>query len=163
MSEAAFHPIDATQTYAEVVLPMALPQNYIYQIPEEWIAQASFGKRVEVQFGKNRIYAGLIVRISNEAPGGYQPKAIQSVIDSSPIINAQQYKLWTWMAQYYCCTMGEIMNAALPANLKLSSETRVSISPVFDQDYTNLDDKEYLIAEVLTIQEELRIADIQGI
>ncbi|GAB5554235.1 MAG: primosomal protein N' [Saprospiraceae bacterium] len=163
MSEAAFHPIDSTQTYAEVVLPMALPQNYTYQIPEAWIAQASFGKRVEVQFGKNRIYAGLIVRISNEAPTAYQAKAIQSVIDANPIINAQQYRLWTWMTKYYCCTMGEIMNAALPANLKLSSETRVSISPVFDKNYSHLNDKEYLIAEALTIQEELSIADIQGI
>lgn len=163
MSTDSFHPINQTNTYAEVILPLALPQNYTYYIPEEWIAEATFGKRVEVQFGKNRIYSGIIANVHHEAPPKYSPKAIISVIDQTPIINKKQYRLWRWMAQYYCCTMGEIMNAALPANLKLTSETSVVISPLFDDNYGDLNDKEYLIAEALSIQNELSIADIQGI
>lgn len=163
MSTESFHPINQTNTYAEVILPLALPQNYTYYIPEEWISEATFGKRVEVQFGKNRIYSGIIARVHHEAPAKYQPKGIISVIDQTPIINAKQYQLWRWMAQYYCCSMGEIMNAALPANLKLTSETSVVLSPLFDDNYGGLDDKEYLIAEALSIQNELSIADIQGI
>ena len=55
------------------------------------------------------------------------------------------------------------MNAALPANLKLSSETRLMVSPLFDGDFTDLNDKEYLIAEALSIQEEISIEDVRKI
>ncbi|HKK76692.1 MAG TPA: primosomal protein N' [Saprospiraceae bacterium] len=163
MSNEQFHPINQTNTYVDVILPLALPQNYTYAVPEAWIPQAGFGKRVEVQFGKNRIYSGIIAEVHHQAPAKYDPKEIISVIDQAPIINQRQYKLWQWMAKYYCCSMGEIMNAALPANLKLSSETSVILSPLFDQNMGGLNDHEYLIAEALSIQNELSIADIQGI
>ena len=163
MSDLSFHPVSATATFVEVVIPLATPKAYTYMVPEEMVSDIGFGKRVEVQFGRNRLYAGLIVGIGSEAPEGYQPKAILSVIDVHAIINIQQYRLWQWISQYYCCTIGEVMNAALPANLKLSSETRVVLSPLFDENYGGLDDKEYLIAEALSIQNELSIADIQGI
>ena len=159
----AFHPENQTNTFVEVILPLAIPKTYTYQVPEDLVPQVSFGKRVEVQFGKNRLYAGIVVEIQAKAPDGYRPKAIESVIDSTPIITPLQYQLWKWMAKYYCATLGEIMNAALPANLKLSSETRIIMSPLFDRYYEDLDDKEYLIAEALSIQNELSIADIQGI
>lgn len=163
MSNEQFHPINQTNTYVDVILPLALPQNYTYAVPEAWIPQASFGKRVEVQFGRNRIYSGIIAEVHHEPPPKYSPKEIISVIDQTPIINQKQYQLWKWMARYYCCSMGEIMNAALPANLKLTSETSVVLSPLFNENYGDLNDKEYLIAEALSIQNELSIADIQGI
>lgn len=161
LSEGSFHSIPNTNLYVEVVLPLAIPRTYTYWVPEELVAQVSFGKRVEVQFGKKKLYAGLVVQTLHEAPDGYQPKPILSIID--PIINAQQYRLWQWMAKYYCATLGEIMNAAMPGNLKLSSETSVIISPLFDENYGGLNDKEYLIAEALSIQNTLSIQDIQGI
>jgi primosomal protein N' (replication factor Y) len=163
LNNEQFHPINQTNTYVDVILPLALPQNYTYAVPEAWIPQAHFGKRVEVQFGKNRIYSGIIAEVHHEPPPKYQPKEIISVIDQTPIINNKQYQLWKWMAKYYCCSMGEIMNAALPANLKLSSETSVELSPLFNENYGDLNDKEYLVAEALSIQNELSIADIQGI
>ncbi|MDX1666675.1 MAG: primosomal protein N', partial [Saprospiraceae bacterium] len=77
--------------------------------------------------------------------------------------NPVQLEFWRWLSDYYCCTLGEIMNAALPANLKLSSETRVVASPLFSEDFSGLDDKEYLIAEALSIQDELSLEDVRGI
>lgn len=168
MQKESFHPIVATQTYVTVILPMAVPKPYTYFVPEELIPSVRFGIRVEVQFGRGRsnsgkLYTALVIEVHQNAPEGYQPKPILSVIDEEAIAYPPQIKLWQWIADYYCCTLGEVMNAALPANLKLTSETRLTISPVFDGDSTDLNDKEYLIAEALSIQEEISIEDVRKI
>jgi primosomal protein N' (replication factor Y) len=163
LSEQAFHPVEATQTYVTVILPLAIPKRYTYSVPEYMVPKVAFGKRVEVQFGKSRLYTAIIVELHNTPPEAYKPKAINAVIDNEPIVNPIQVKLWDWIAGYYVCTIGEVMHAALPANLKLASETRIVLSPLFDDQFDGLDDKEYLIAEALTIQEEISIDDVRGI
>ena len=73
------------------------------------------------------------------------------------------WEFWQWLSAYYCCTIGEVMNAALPSGLKLDSETQVILHPSFDGNMDDLTDKEYLIYEALTIQEELSIEQVQKI
>lgn len=153
----------ATDVYVEVILPLAIPKAYTYSVPEELVKEIGFGLRVEVQFGRNRLYTALVINTAAHSPEAYRPKPILSVIDERPIIKPAQLKLWRWIADYYCCTLGEVMNAALPANFKLSSETRLTLSPFFQDDYKELDDKEYLIAEALMIQNEISIEDVRGI
>ena len=157
------HPITATQTYVTVILPLAVPKPYTYAVPEHLIPDASFGKRVEVQFGRAKLYTALVIEQHRRAPEAYTPKPILSVVDDEPIINKIQLQLWQWLADYYLCTLGEVMHAALPANLKLASETRLTLSPLFDEDFEGLDDKEYLIAEALSIQNEISIEEVRGI
>lgn len=161
--EANFHPVQTTNTYVTVILPLALRQEYTYSVPEALKSAIKIGKRVEVQFGKNRRYTGLVIDIHAQVPDGYQPKPVLAVIDAEAIVTPDQLRLWQWMASYYGCTLGEVMNAALPANLKLASETKVVLSPLFDGFYDDLNDKEYLVAEALSIQSELSIQEIQGI
>ncbi len=151
-----------TSTYVDVILPLALPKSYTYNVPEEWEDKVKTGVRVEVQFGKTRIYSALVRRVHQTQPD-YAPKFVLSVLDNVPIATEQQLALWDWIAEYYCCTSGEVMNAALPAGLKLASETRVLLSPVFNDNFEHLTDDEYLIAEALSIQEELSIEDVQKI
>ena len=147
----------------DVILPLATPKPYTYRVPEEFIPSIQEGIRVEVQFGRNKLYAGLVMRIHEDSPKAYEPKSVLSLIDEHPIVHPPQFKYWQWLASYYACTLGEVMNAALPANFKLSSETRITLGPLFHSDMELLDDQEYLITEALTIQEELSIEDIQGI
>ncbi len=163
MSQELFHKVTDHTTYVTVILPLAVPKPYTYSVPEEWIDLVQTGIRVEVQFGKSRLYAGLVMVVHQNTPQEYTPKPIISILDEQPIINETQFQLWKWISEYYCCTMGEVMNAALPAGLKLSSETRVVLSPLFDDDFTDLNDKQYLVAEALSIQNELSIEDIQKI
>jgi primosomal protein N' (replication factor Y) len=72
-------------------------------------------------------------------------------------------KFWEWMSAYYLASPGEVMQAALPAGLKLSSESRVILDPSFEQDFTSLSDDEYLVAEALSHQQELTLDDVQQI
>ncbi|MFN7116486.1 MAG: primosomal protein N' [Saprospiraceae bacterium] len=158
-----FHDIQNTNTYVTVILPMAVPKLYTYYVPEEWINEVKFGVRVEVQFGQQRLYTGLVTEVHSNPPEGYRPKAISAVLDEEALINIEQLYLWQWLAKYYCCSIGEVMHAALPSNLKLSSETIISLSPVFDGDLTDLNHKAQIIIEALQNQEEISIDDIRKI
>lgn len=151
------------QQFAHVVLPLALPQMYTYAIPEALENQLKPGMRVEVQFGKQKLYAAIVWQIDNVPPAAYVPKEILSLIDDDPIITSWQMQQWQWIASYYMCTIGEVMQAALPAYFKLDSETSFVKNPAYEEDILQLSDDEYLIAEALEHQEEISLKDIQDI
>jgi primosomal protein N' (replication factor Y) len=116
---------------------------------------------VEVVFGVNKRYAGLIKRIV-PAPG-FETKDIINIIDKEPIIFGQQLELWEWMSHYYMCSEGEVMAAALPAHLKLSSESVIQFNDEYGDDFSALNDEEYIIAEALLMKKELRISEVKNI
>ena len=164
MTQQELHPVQhASSYYAEVILPLAIAKPYTYWVPEHLLDELQVGMRVEIQFGKTKLYTGLVMELHQRAPEQQKPKPIISIIDDEPIVEEAQFRLWRWMASYYICSIGEVMNAALPANFKLSSETRITLGPLFHQDPELLSDKEYLIAEALSLQEELSINDLQDI
>ena len=146
--------------YVQVILPLALPKLYTYAIPPELEKEIQTGIRVEVQLGKRKQYSGIIYEISRIAPAAYLPKEIISVIDEKPIVTERQMQFWKWMAEYYMCTMGEVMNAALPAYLKLDSETFFCKNPLAEAQPQNLADDEFQICEAFEHQEEISLEDI---
>lgn len=150
--------------YVGVILPLALPRAYTYTVPPEWVDQVRPGVRVEVQFGKQKNYAGIVTSVSNTPPAGQlRLKPILGVIDQQAIVSPQQLVFWQWLADYYGAHLGEVMQAGLPANFKLSSETLVRLNPTLQDNHLDLDDREYLIAEALTIQTELTLEQIKDI
>lgn len=149
--------------FADIILPLALPKRtYTYSIPESARALVQPGVRVEVQFGRSKLYSGLVARVHAEVPD-YQVKPIISVLDEVTVVTPQQLALWDWIAGYYCCTLGEVMSAALPGHLKLTSETKLVFSNIFGDDFSALDSDEYLITEALQIQQEITVEDARKI
>jgi primosomal protein N' (replication factor Y) (superfamily II helicase) len=151
-----------TQMYADIILPFPLDTPFTYSIPASLVQSVVPGTRVEVSF-RNKVYTGVVVAIHDKAPATYKVKSILSVPDEYPLVDSSQLNLWKWMADYYLCTMGEVFNAAVPAFFKLGSETIITEKPdstVNDQD---LDDKEFLIKEALSLQHELSVQDIRQI
>lgn len=146
--------------FVNVVLPVPIEKPYTYAVPEELQDKIGIGFRVEVQFGKSKRYAALIIDISQTAPP-YKTKSIINVIDDEPLISKKYYIFWQWLAEYYCCSIGEVMNAALPANYKLSSETivyKLNSSPPPDE---SLNDHAYLLMEALTNRAELNLNQVR--
>ena len=154
--------MEENRKYASVLIPLAIPKVYDYSIPTDLEDQAAFGIRVEVSI-KNKLYSGLIVELHENVPAGYKTKDIISILDTTAIITDRQYKFWKWIAMYYCCTLGEVMNVALPSGLKLSSETKIILSQYGIDQMHDLTDDEYLVAEALSIQEELPLYLVQEI
>ncbi len=146
--------------YAEIILPLALPTTYTYAIPAHLQQKALPGCRVEVIFGKNKKYAGIVKSVSAEKPA-YGTKLIQNVLDDEPLLYPQQLQLWQWVSSYYMCSEGEVMAAALPAHFKLSSETVLVFNEEYGEDFSMLNDEEFLVAEALLIKNELRLAEVQ--
>ena len=146
--------------FVNVVLPLAISKAYTYRVPHNLANNIAIGKRVVVQFGRNRVYTAIIFSISDKAPTAYEAKYILDVLDEFPIVTAQQLALWEWMSAYYLCTLGEVMQAALPSALKLASETKVTLNPDTQYDKSTLTDKEFLLLDALEIQPVLAISEI---
>lgn len=149
--------------FAEVIIPLAIPKTYTYAIPEELVSMAIPGVRVEVTFGRQKRYSGIIKSLTVKAPQGFEPKPIIQILDPEPVVYPRQLQLWQWMANYYMCSEGEVMAAALPTQLKLSSETILVLNEEYGDDFSELDDQEYLVAEGLQVKKELKMEEVQGI
>ncbi|HZH55191.1 MAG TPA: primosomal protein N', partial [Sphingobacteriaceae bacterium] len=101
--------VDRTTYFVEVILPLAIQRTYTYRVPRDQEQLIEPGRRVIVQFGKNRIYSALIYKVTQRAPERYEAKYIIDVMDDKPILTSAQFKLWEWMASYYMCSLGEVM------------------------------------------------------
>ncbi len=144
-------------------MPLYLPRTLTWSIPEEYRDKIKPGCRVEVQVGKTKRYAGIVKLVHSKVPENFEPKPLLSLLDEEPVLYETQLQLWNWIATYYLCSEGEVMMAALPAHLKLSSETIVQYNDDHGLDLTALSDREYLIAEALEIKKELKLGEVQKI
>ena len=104
--------------FADVILPVPLDGLFTYSVPQQQAGQARVGVRVHVPFGRGKTYVGIVARIHDQAPEGYQVKDILQVLDAEPILLDTQLRLWQWIADYYMSPIGDVYKAALPAGLK---------------------------------------------
>ena len=111
-----FVPLQKMIRYADLILPVPLQGLFTYAVPEGM--NVGVGMRVLVTFGRSKTYLGIVARIHDVKPEGYQVKPITQVMDQEPIVTEQQLKLWQWISDYYLSPIGEVYKAALPAGLK---------------------------------------------
>ena len=145
--------------YADVILPLPLKQLFTYSVPETQNNSIETGSRVIVQFGARKIYTAIVFSLHYNAPADYKTKEIISILDTEPVVNQNQLKLWQWIAEYYMCSVGEVYKAALPSGLKLESETKVIYNPEYIEE-TSFNSTETLILDFL---EKRNISSIQEI
>ena len=144
--------------FVDVILPVPIHQEFTYRVPYELNDSISFGIRVIVPFGKSKLQTAIVTKIHQEVPTKYQAKYIEYILDEFPIITAKQLEFWRWVSSYYMAPIGDVMNAALPANFKLASETKILIHPSYIPGLDNLSDKE---KEIISILEERETCDLK--
>ncbi len=154
---------DTLATFVNIILPLNLNRLYTYRVPEDLSKDIAVGKRVSIQFGKKKVYSALIHSIHHQPPKDYEAKYILGLMDEEEVVFEKHIQFWEWIASYYICNLGDVMNAALPAPFKLESETRIVLNPSFDTAETELDDREFLIIEALQLKHELTIHDVTDI
>ena len=147
--------------FADIIVPLPLPRLFTYAIPEG--AGLTAGKRVLVPLGRRKIYTGVVAQVHSEVPVDYKAREIIGVLDPTALIGEKQLDFWMWIADYYVCSVGEVMAAALPAGLKLESETRVRWTSGEAIDPEELTDHQFLVAQALERQDELSLAEIAEI
>lgn len=136
---------------------------FTYRVPRNMESSVGIGYRVIVQFGTKKILTGIIGKVHNRPPEAYEAKPILEFLDEHPVVNPLQIKFWAWMAEYYCCHLGEVMNAALPTGLKLSSESKIQLNPAFDEIEAGfpIDDRERVILDALVDKGELTYGECE--
>lgn len=148
-----FETDDSRKTlFAEILLPVPVPRLFTYRVPQKLNDFVRVGQRAIVQFGDRKILTGIVFNIHSEPPKDFEAKYILELLDDFPAVNDTQLKLFAWIAEYYMCTMGEVMNAALPAGLKLSSESKVQIHPAFSLEESTLDFSEKEVMLIRRLQ-----------
>jgi primosomal protein N' (replication factor Y) len=125
--------------FCNILLPVPIPKLFTYRVPQEFNEKIQLLQRAIVPFGPKKILTGLILEIHETPPKEYEAKMLFDILDPIPLLFPQQQQLMHWMAGYYMCTEGEVLNAALPSGLKLSSESLVQINPAFDFDNPGYD------------------------
>ncbi len=101
--------------FAEVALPVPLPQTFSYGIPES-LARAGEGFRVRVRFGA-RSLIGCIIDIQEEAPRlppGAALKPLSSLVDHEAVLSSSQLELARFITDYYVAPPGLVCRAMLP-------------------------------------------------
>ena len=100
----------------DIILPLAIADAYTYRVPSNMPTPLA-GMRVLVPLGKKTI-TGIVYRLhEGELPASVKVRDIVDIIDTQPVVTPHQLRLWQWMAEYYMCTLGEVVAAALPAGI----------------------------------------------
>ena len=143
--------------FVDLILPLPVAGTFTYRVPYEmndWVQQ---GMRVVVQFGRRKVYAAIIKEVHERVPTDYVPKYILAILDSEPVLYKKQLDFWEWISNYYISTLGEVMNAALPAALKLSSESQLVLNPAFELGSIELNEKENMLLQALQSQDSISL------
>ncbi len=146
--------------FADVILPLPVDARFTYRVPQVLNGKVTFGMRVIVPFGSSKLYAAIVEKVHEQPPKQFSVKYILDVIDDRPVISEAQFRLWQWMADYYMCTVGEVMAAALPSALRLASETKVKVHPDFDGDVSVMTPYEMNVLELLIHRETMTVAEV---
>ncbi len=135
--------------FAEILLPLPLHGTFTYSIPLALEESIGEGLRVLVPFGKRKLITGVVKSIHQQAPAHYEPKEILDVLDQTRSITESQLHLFQWMARYYMCSEGEVLQAALPSGLKLNSESFLELHPGYEEDQHILSQLELQLVSIL--------------
>jgi primosomal protein N' (replication factor Y) len=142
MSDNLTHFEEEVTHFADVILPVPIPKLFTYRIPRIMDDVIRVGARVIVQFGRNRVVTAVVGKIHKTPPEKYQAKYLLELLDNEPLVTATQLWLFGWIADYYLCNIGEVMNIALPSGLKVSSQSRIQPNPDFDRKEILSDDEQ---------------------
>ena len=128
--------------FADIILPLAVRGRFTYRIPDNILEDVKPGAMVSVQFGGRKLYSGVVCSVHDKAPDVKNVRSVIEVLNGIPLINESQLKLWQWISEYYLCSEGEVMKAAVPAgishnNFKPRLETFIKLSGKFTDEELN--------------------------
>lgn len=120
--------------FVDVLLPLSLPGYYTYEVPAALEPYLKERSRVIVQFGPKRFYTGIAMALHNNRPAYEHIKPITDLLDAEPVITEVQINFLKWMARYYLCYEGEVLQAMLPSGLKITSQSLIALHPEWNNE-----------------------------
>lgn len=154
--------LEQRKIYIEVILPIKMPKTLYYLVPKELENKCKVGVRVVVKLGSKKIHTGLVARIFDNLEQSIELKYIIDVFDDEPIINDLQIAYWEWIANYYCCTIGEVAKNAMPSHLKLSNDSFIKINTKNEIAFKDLSPTQEKIVYLLESSKKTSIIDLEN-
>ncbi len=108
-----------SRRFADIIMPFALRGRFTYIVPDDLAGTVRPGIRVTVPFGARNLYHGIVAAVHDRQPDVKKLRSI-SAADDTLQINETQLKFWHWISEYYLCSEGEVMKAALPSEMSLT-------------------------------------------
>jgi primosomal protein N' (replication factor Y) len=113
--------------FADVVFDRPLDHAYSYAVPAHLVERIGVGKRVEAPFGRgDKATVGYCVRVHDQPPMR-AVKSIARVLDDEALLTDSLLRLTRWMADYYLCGWGQVLQAVLPAGVRDQAGTREAL------------------------------------
>ena len=92
-------------------------KTFSYLIPDEMQDKIKIGQAILVPFGRQGLINAFCVGFSDYLPGDFKVKKINKILDETPLFSIEYLKLLEWVANYYCCDLVTVLNAAIPMKL----------------------------------------------
>lgn len=147
--------------FADVLLPVAIKGLFTYRVPFALNEAVAPLKRVIVPFGNKRISTGIIIRVHENPPSQHEAKYIEEILDEHPLVIDKQILFWNWLSEYYLCSTGEVMGAALPSSLKLQGETSIILhQDIADLSAEDFSIKEYTLLQHLANHQKIKLSEV---
>ncbi len=116
---------------ASVVLSSGPDRAYDYLVPEAFCdsdrAEQCLepGRRVQVPFGRgNRTAVGYCVQLETRQVDPGRLKQVAGVVDHVSLLTPAMLRLTRWMADYYLCPWGQVLETVVPAGVRGRAGTR---------------------------------------
>ena len=103
-------------------------KTFSYLIPDEMKDKIQIGQAISVPFGRQGLVNAFCAGFSDYLPDGIKAKKVSKILDETPLFSIDYLKLLEWVANYYCCDLVTVLNAAIPLKLiEKASKTEFSI------------------------------------
>lgn len=137
---------------AQVVIP-GVEGEYSYLVPRELSKTIERGTRVLVPFRARRVTGFVVGTSETQVPEA--TRSIEQLLDDSPAFTSELLEFTRWMSEYYLCTWGDALRAALPAGLDAEDQFRFTLTEK-SQDQLAFGSESYAleVAELLEALEE---------
>lgn len=141
---------DRKTYFVQVILPVPVPKLFTYRVPYEFNNLIKAGQRIVVPFGQRNVLTGVIKKIEHTPPADFEARMLLDVLEDVPAFNNQMLQFLDWLGSYYMANPGDILSVALPAGLKISSESLVQLNPSFSIPDNLASDEDLIISYLRT-------------
>ena len=115
------------EEYCEAALPVPLAKTFTYAVPKGMRGSVQAGCRVQAEFGK-RSLTGIVLSIHRQKPR-FSVRPVKKLLDDAPALTAELIELGSWVAEYYCAPIGEVLRSMLPLRGETRAKRIVTLTP----------------------------------
>jgi len=139
--------------YVQVLVDIARldTKTFSYKITEDLKGKIKIGQVLLVPFGMQGAVNAFVVGFTNYMPEGIRAKEIYEIVEETPVFNLEYLQFLEWTAQYYCTSLQNVIETAIPSAFIAKVKKRVVLKDtVFFR--SNLSKEESKILQLLEVK-----------